>query len=113
MNYRSFGFTKIVPRLSAEKFGDIVSTSASANEAVPLWEKVRSQSSSYFTRIEALAIQLKDYIYATEPDTILTIGKRSDGHVCNYYMGEPITDAEVTAIQATAEQEKIEALNTR
>lgn len=40
VNYRSFGFTKIIPRVSEAKFTDVVSSSANANEAVPLWEKV-------------------------------------------------------------------------
>ncbi|KAL5533047.1 hypothetical protein ACEPAF_4823 [Sanghuangporus sanghuang] len=95
VNYRSFGFTKIIPRISEDKFGDVVKNSSSANEAVPLWET------------------LKEYIYATEPESSLTIGKRADGHVSNYYIGEPITDEEVLAIQTAAEKEGIDVLNTR
>ncbi|EJD05931.1 aflatoxin-detoxifizyme [Fomitiporia mediterranea MF3/22] len=95
VNYRSFGFTKIIPRISQDKFGDVIKSSANANEAVPLWEN------------------LKGYIYATEPESTLTIGKRTDGHISNYYIGEPITDDEVAAVQAAAEKEKIDVLNTR
>ncbi|KAL5490401.1 hypothetical protein ACEPAI_5234 [Sanghuangporus weigelae] len=95
VNYRSFGFTKIIPRISEDKFGNVVKNSSNANEAGPLWET------------------LKEYIYATEPESSLTIGKRADGHVSNYYLGEPITNEEVLAIQAAAEKEGIDVLNTR
>jgi dipeptidyl-peptidase III len=40
VNYRSFGFTKILPRLSAEKFDLVVQKSANVASASPLWEKV-------------------------------------------------------------------------
>src|SRR5712672_4614047 len=58
-------------------------------------------------------IQLKDDIYALEPEASLFIGKRDQGQVSNYYLGEPITDDEVAAIQTAAEKIKIDILNTR
>ncbi|TFK76453.1 aflatoxin-detoxifizyme [Pluteus cervinus] len=95
VNYKSFGFTKIVPRLSLEKFAAAVSNSARPAEALPLWNK------------------LKSHIYATSPEASLFIGKRNLGHVSNYYLGEIITDDEVAAVQAAAEKLGIDVLNTR
>lgn len=65
VNYKSFGFTKIVPRVPADKFEAVVSKSANASQALPLWNK------------------LKDHIYSTDPESSLFIGKRSEGHVSN------------------------------
>jgi len=43
----------------------------------------------------------------------LFIGKRSLGHVSNYYLGDVIDDDEITVVQAAAEKLKIDVLNTR
>lgn len=43
MNYKSFGFTKIVPRLSQEKFAAVIEKSANAANAIPLWDEVGVQ----------------------------------------------------------------------
>ena len=43
----------------------------------------------------------------------LFIGKRDQGQVSNYYLGEPITDDEVAAIQTAAEKIEIDIINTR
>ncbi len=40
VNFKSFGFTKIIPRVSAEQFGAVVERSANAANAVPLWNEV-------------------------------------------------------------------------
>ena len=47
------------------------------------------------------------------PESSNFIGKRREGHVSNYYLGEPILDDEVAAIQAIAEKLGIDVLNTR
>lgn len=57
--------------------------------------------------------QLKDHIYATSPDDSNFIGKRKDGAVSNYYLGEITTDDEVAAVQAAAEKAGVDVLNTR
>jgi len=57
--------------------------------------------------------QLKGHIYASTPEESLFIGKRSEGHVSNYYIGEIISDDEVAAVQAAAEKLDIDVLNTR
>ena len=57
--------------------------------------------------------QLKEHIYSTTPESSLFIGKRSEGHVSNYYLGEVITDEEVAAVQKAAEKLGIDILNTR
>ncbi|KAH9939262.1 aflatoxin-detoxifizyme [Epithele typhae] len=95
VNYKSFGFTKIIPRVSQEKFGAVVEASTNAANVVPLWT------------------ELKTHIYALDPEPECSIGKRSLGHVSNYYLGEPITDEEVAAIQEAAEKLSIDVLNTR
>ncbi|KLO18539.1 aflatoxin-detoxifizyme [Schizopora paradoxa] len=95
VNYKSFGFTKIIPRIPEEKFAAVVSSSVKTNEATPLWEK------------------LKDHIYALSPESSLLIGKRSEGHVSNYYFGEVIQDQEVADLQVAAEKEGLDILNTR
>jgi len=41
VNYKSFGFTKIIPRVSADKFEAVIAKSANAPKALGLWEKVR------------------------------------------------------------------------
>lgn len=58
-------------------------------------------------------LQLRDHIYALEPEASLFIGKRNVGQVCNYYLGDPITDDEVAAVQTVAENIEIDILNTR
>jgi dipeptidyl-peptidase-3 len=78
-----------------ERFAAAVAASHNAANATPLWE------------------ELKEEIYATEPEKSLFIGKRSEGHVSNYYVGEPITDDEVAAIQGAAEKLGVDVLNTR
>ncbi|KAG8684697.1 hypothetical protein FRC09_015223, partial [Ceratobasidium sp. 395] len=39
VNYKSFGFTKFVPRVSEDKFAKVVAASAAAPKALPRWEK--------------------------------------------------------------------------
>ncbi|KAG0707773.1 peptidase family M49-domain-containing protein [Suillus ampliporus] len=95
VNYKSFGFTKIVPRVSEEKFAAVVEKSANAANAIPLWN------------------ELKDHIYALTPENSLSIGKPKDGHISNYYLGQTITDEEVAAVQAAAEKIGVDVLNTR
>ncbi|KZP11993.1 aflatoxin-detoxifizyme [Athelia psychrophila] len=94
-NYRTFGFTKIIPRVSASKFAAVVEQSANANAASEIWAN------------------LKEHIYAVKPEGTLSIGKRSEGRVSNYYLGEVITDEEVAAVQAAAESINVDILNTR
>ncbi|KAL1762213.1 peptidase family M49-domain-containing protein [Schizophyllum commune] len=96
VNYRSFGFTKIVPRVPADKFEAIISKSANSSKALPLWHK------------------LKDHIYALSPEESLYIGKPKDGNISNYYPSElAITDEEVAAVQEAAEKNGVDVLNTR
>jgi dipeptidyl-peptidase-3 len=115
VNYKTFGFTKILPRLPADKFEAVVSKSANASVALPLWNNVSPVLYTNKSRLTLLFAkhQLKDHIYASEPESSLFIGKRSQGHVSNYYLGEVITDTEVAAVQAAAEKLNIDILNTR
>lgn len=43
----------------------------------------------------------------------MSIGKRSEGQVSNYYLGEVITDEEVEAVQIAAEKIGVDVFNTR
>ncbi|KAL6298245.1 aflatoxin-detoxifizyme [Sparassis latifolia] len=95
VNYRSFGFTKIVPRISQDTFAAVVEKSANASEALALWA------------------ELKDHIYQVVPESSNFIGKPRLGQVSNYYLGEPILDEEVAAVQAAAEKIGVDVLNTR
>lgn len=60
-----------------------------------------------------LSLQLKDHIYALKPEDSLFIGKRIQGNISNYYLGQPITDEEVAAVQTAAESLNVDVLNTR
>ncbi|KAH9484285.1 Dipeptidyl peptidase 3 [Psilocybe cubensis] len=95
VNFKTFGFTKIVPRLPSDKFEAVVVNSFNVDRALPLWKN------------------LKDHIYATSPESTLFIGKRQLGHISNYYLGEVINDEEVAAVQAAAEKIGVDVLNTR
>ncbi|KAF8451160.1 peptidase family M49-domain-containing protein [Boletus edulis BED1] len=95
VNYKSFGFTKIIPRISEDDFAKVVAASPNASNAVPLFD------------------QLRAHIYSTTPENSLSIGKRSEGHVSNYYLGEVITDEEVATVQQAAEKLGVDIMNTR
>ena len=69
--------------------------SANADNDVPIWK------------------ELKDALYAIEPEVQTSIGRRVLGHISNYYLGEPPTDEEVAAVQDAAEKLDISVLNTR
>ncbi|KAI9006395.1 peptidase family M49-domain-containing protein [Hyaloraphidium curvatum] len=93
-DYKSFGDTKFVPRLSVDDFGAIVAASKSdaANE---------------------LFAKLKDAIYAVgAKETQLHLGFPDEGHVSNFY--DPrITKEDIEAVQKALEANDISALNTR
>ncbi|GAB1519793.1 hypothetical protein RhiTH_002863 [Rhizoctonia solani] len=96
VNYKSFGFTKFVPRLPEDKFAKVVEASPSSSKALPQWEK------------------LKGHIYGVEPEASLLIGKRCDGHVSNYYPGtKVISNEEAEKIQKFAEKISLDIENTR
>ncbi|KAH9063447.1 aflatoxin-detoxifizyme [Lactarius vividus] len=94
-NYKSFGFTKFIPRVPQNKFAAVIENSPNAANAVPLWN------------------ELKEHIYALEPEASLFIGKSELGQVSNYYLGDTITDDEVAAVQTAAENIGVDILNTR
>lgn len=94
-NYKSFGFSKYIPRVPKESFRKIVESSPQADEAVKLWDK------------------LEAHIYSLEPEASLLVGKPNAGHISNYYLGETIQDADVEAVQAAIEKLKIAVENTR
>jgi dipeptidyl-peptidase-3 len=114
-NYKSFGFTKFIPRVPQAKFSAVVENSPNAANAVPLWNEVRNRlrTNPHTFESRCYFLQLKEHIYALEPEASLFIGKRDQGQVSNYYLGEVITDDEVAAIQTAAEKIEIDILNTR
>ncbi|KAJ1308969.1 hypothetical protein OPQ81_004652 [Rhizoctonia solani] len=96
VNYKSFGFTKFIPRVPQDKFAKVVEASPSASKALPQWEK------------------LKEHIYSVEPEASLLIGKRCDGHVSNYYPGtKVISNEEAEKIQKFVEKINLDIENTR
>ncbi|KAJ7343490.1 aflatoxin-detoxifizyme [Mycena albidolilacea] len=95
VNFKTFGFTKIIPRTSSAKFEAVIKSSVNSAKATPLWDG------------------LKEHIYAVTPESALLVGKPNQGHVSNYYLGEIILDEEVADIQTAAEKLGIDLLNTR
>lgn len=58
--------------------------------------------------------QVKEEMYSLTPESKLTIGKRSEGHVSAYYPSELApSDIEVDEVQALADANGISTLNTR
>jgi len=47
VNFKTFGFTKIVPRIPSEKFEAVVSHSANSTKALPLWKTVSHHCHKY------------------------------------------------------------------
>ncbi|KZT32649.1 aflatoxin-detoxifizyme [Sistotremastrum suecicum HHB10207 ss-3] len=93
VNYRSFGSSKITPRVEPNDFRKIAE--AAGKSALDQYDL------------------LQESIYALTPEESLLIGKRSKGHVSNYYLGDVPTDEEVAQIQTAAESLGIDVLNTR
>jgi dipeptidyl-peptidase-3 len=46
VNYKSFGFTKFIPRVSQDQFEAVVQNSPNAPNALPLWNEVSGVASS-------------------------------------------------------------------
>lgn len=58
--------------------------------------------------------QVKEEIYALTPESKLTIGKPSEGHLSSYYPSDPApSDAEVDEVQALCDAAGVSTLNTR
>ncbi|KAJ3341906.1 hypothetical protein HDU93_003727 [Gonapodya sp. JEL0774] len=93
-NYKSFGDTIFVPRLSEREFARVVAVSGS-EEARALF---KSHASS---------------IYATNfSEPRLHLGFLDEGHHTAFYSG-PITHAEIDAVQKVLEANGVSPLNTR
>ncbi|KAI8808913.1 peptidase family M49-domain-containing protein [Cladochytrium replicatum] len=93
-NYRSFGDTKIIPRLSEESFAKIAKA---------------SDNPSAFATYEAI----KSDIFAADPSGQLLLGfPVPDGHVSGYYTPN-MSKAEIDFVQAELDVNGISALNTR
>ncbi|KAJ3045107.1 hypothetical protein HDV00_011832 [Rhizophlyctis rosea] len=92
-NYKSFGDTKFIPRVSQDEFASILK--ASGVPSAP----------------ERFA-KLKDRLYALIPEAQLLIGFPADGHVTGYY-SDNIGKEDVTFVQSFLEKKDISPLNTR
>ncbi|KZO99620.1 aflatoxin-detoxifizyme [Calocera viscosa TUFC12733] len=95
VNYKSFGGSKFIPRISPEAFEKILKASPNGSEVSKVWDEV------------------KDLIWSLEPEPQLLIGKPSAGHISNYYLGETISDEEVAEVQKLCEKLGVDPLNTR
>jgi len=113
VNYKSFGFTKFIPRIPKEKFEAVVKASSNASNALGIWESVSIHHHAMYVIEADDPCQLQEHIYSATPDASLLIGKPNLGHVSNYYTGEVITDEEVAAVQSAAEEHNVDVLNTR
>jgi len=111
VNYKSFGFSKFIPRIKESQFKSIVAASPNSVDALARWEKVRAHIENL--PHAHIRLQLAHHIYNVEPEPAMLIGDPNKGHVTNYYFGGLTTEEEVVAIQKTAEREKIDVLNTR
>ena len=89
-NYKSFGDTKYVPRVSASAFGKL----AAAVYASELFDRV------------------KDAIYKTQPEHANMLGYPDCGYVTGYY-SEDVTQAEIAAIQKITTKQGILPENSR
>ncbi|KAJ3053506.1 hypothetical protein HK097_004145 [Rhizophlyctis rosea] len=92
-NYKSFGDTKFIPRLSASDFTKILQHS-SIPTAHPLFQK------------------LQERIYALTPESQLLIGFPAEGHITGYYSPN-IGKQDVALVQSFLEKNNISPLNTR
>ncbi|ODV91672.1 hypothetical protein CANCADRAFT_42309 [Tortispora caseinolytica NRRL Y-17796] len=90
-NYKSFGDSKFVPRVSEESFKAIVSVSPNGSELFPKY-------------VSAL--------YATEPQAANILGYPEKGHVTAYYIGD-ITSEELAKIGSVLNELDIMPENTR
>ncbi|KAG8924473.1 hypothetical protein FRC02_010405 [Tulasnella sp. 418] len=113
VNYKSFGFSKFIPRVPPETFKAVVENSENSDAALKLWTKVGQISQCYKDASVDSPGQLSEDIYTLEPEASLLIGKPSAGHVSNYYLGETITDEEVELVQKAAERLGLAVENTR
>jgi len=113
VNYKSFGFTKFIPRIPEEKFEAVVKVSPNASNTLGIWESVRIHNRTGARCYSDGSHKLKEHIYSVTPDASLLVGKPNLGHISNYYTGEVITDEEVAAVQAAAEKYDVDVMNTR
>jgi len=80
VNYKSFGFSKFIPRISADNFKALASASENAEEAVNIWNEVCfiTLGNLFWRDADALlCYQLANDIYTLEPEASLLIGKPS------------------------------------
>lgn len=92
-NYKSFGDSKFVPRLEAEKFKALAAVSPNTSK---LFDSV------------------KDSIYAGDSVSLLYLGYPDKGHMSTYYPGtEVITEEEITIVSKFLESKKLLPENTR
>lgn len=90
-NYKSFGDTKFVPRVSKEAVEKMV---ISVPEVMDLWESV------------------KDAIWSTEDEKKVLLGFETDGHTTTYYGGN-VSKEVIEAVQEVVSKEGILAENSR
>ncbi|GAA5915580.1 hypothetical protein JCM6882_006378 [Rhodosporidiobolus microsporus] len=95
-NFKSFGATKFIPRVSESSFEAVVKAAERSSAALPLWEELKSE------------------VYSLSPEASLSIGKPSGGHVSAYYPSTPApSDEQVNEVQSLADQAGVSTLNTR
>jgi dipeptidyl-peptidase-3 len=92
-NYKSFGDSKIIPRIAPEKLEVLATVS---DEGHQLW------------------LKFKDLIYENKDVGLMHLGYPDAGHLSNYYPDSPdITKDEITAVSKLLEGKKLLPENTR
>ncbi|KAJ1563753.1 bifunctional diacylglycerol diphosphate phosphatase/phosphatidate phosphatase [Nowakowskiella sp. JEL0078] len=92
-NYKSFGDTKIIPRIPLNEFQKIVHSSGSET-AIKLFNSIST------------------IIYSDKPEDQLLLGFPGDGHVSGYY-SKNILKSDADFVQKILDLNQISVLNTR
>lgn len=95
-NYKGFGDSKFIPRISEDAFKKLASVAQETKNAFETASKTGGG------------------IYETSPDTLMHLGYPEDGHMTTYYPDSPtITKEEITLIGDFLEKKKLLLENTR
>ena len=90
-NFKTFGDSKFIPRISSDIFTKILSVSSTAKAILP---------------------RVIDAIYQYKPEAVLLLGMPGAGHTSGYYHGG-LSDRHIAEVHKVLEAQSISSLNTR
>ena len=90
-NFKTFGDSKFIPRISSDIFTKIVSVSSTAKTILP---------------------RVIDAIYQYKPETVLLLGMPGAGHTSGYYHGG-LSNKHIAEVHKLLESQSISSLNSR